>query len=113
MNSCAMVGGHNVGYDVDMTARQIFDVTRNQFLTMLGPTAYRLLDTLPLMRMFDGNSDVPSGASLEKAAKGLDIKIPNKAKLHTALFDAQVTAEVMHAFRKVLKDLNIKELLNG
>ncbi len=96
-----IMGGHNVRFDVDMIARGIYNITPQQFIANF---TYRFVDTLPIMRLFTGNENIPPGSTLTQAIKALNIDMSEfgKNKFHAALFDSICCFKIMHKFRKVL-----------
>lgn len=105
-HGAAIIGGHNVDFDVRMMAHQIYNIEPQQFEANF---TYRKLDTLPLMRLFSGHDNVQSGASLTQAVKLLNIDMSEfgKAKFHAALFDAVCSFKIMCKFRGVLADEDV------
>lgn len=104
-HGCTLLGGHNFIYDVRMLTANIFKCSIDEFNKMF---TYRWLDSLTVMRLFEGHNDVPAGASLEKTAKALGIKVADKAKLHSALVDIRLTATILYKFRTLFMGLNLK-----
>lgn len=109
-HGAAIIGGHNVEYDIDMMARQIFGIKPRELVSNL---TYRKLDTLPVIRLFTGHDNVGSGASLTQAAKLLNIDTSEfgKNKFHAALFDSIVCFKLMAKFRSVLTQPDVVERL--
>lgn len=105
-----ILGGHNVDYDVEMMACQIYKVTKKQFELNF---TYRKVDSLPVMRLFTGNDNVKGGASLSQAVKALNIDMSEfgKNKFHTALYDSICCFKILHKFRKVLSEPDVIERL--
>lgn len=104
----AILGGHNIEYDCRMVAYQIFNCEPNEFEANF---TYRKLDSLPLIRVFTGHDDVPSGATLTQTIKALNINMDEfgKNKFHAALFDSICCFKILHKFRTVLSQPDIVE----
>jgi len=109
-HGAAVIGGHNVEFDVRMMAHQIYGIEPSNFEANF---TYRKLDTLPMMRLFAGNDKVASGATLTQAVKLLNIDMSEfgKNKFHAALFDSICAFKLMHKFRKVLTQPDVIERL--
>lgn len=108
MNKCTLLAGHNVIFDIDFIASQIFNVTREQLFSMLG--TYRYLDSMPLMILLYGHNDIKSGSSLRKYIASLNIKMSDiKGDYHGALYDAIAAGRVLARFRKILLNISIKD----
>ena len=109
-HGAAILGGHNVTYDVNMMAYQIYGIKPQQFTANF---TYRFIDTLPMMRLFTGHDNVPSGATLTQAVKALNIDMSEfgKDKFHAALFDSICAFKIMAKFRKVLASPEVVERL--
>ncbi len=101
----SLIANHNISFDIDWLCEHIFHCDKTQFNKLF---THRYLDSLPVMRLFEGHNQVVAGASLEKSAQSLNIEIKNKAKLHGALFDAKLCGLILHKFRKLLMSLDIK-----
>lgn len=101
-----IMGGHNVAFDVRMMAHQIYGIEPQQFEANF---TYRLIDSMPMIRLFSGNDNIKSGASLSQTAKalGIDMSDLGKAKFHAALYDSIVCFRVLHKFRKVLSEPDV------
>jgi len=104
-HGCTLLGGHNFLYDVEMLTANIFNCSISEFKQAF---TYRWLDSLTVMRLFEGHNEVPAGASLEKTAKALGVKVADKSKLHSALVDIKLTAAILHKFRTLLMGLSLK-----
>jgi len=111
-HGAAIIGGHNFDYDVKMLSHQIFHIETQEFESNF---TYRKLDTLPVIRLFTGNDNVSSGASLTQAAKLLNIDMSEfgKNKFHAALFDSIVCFKIMCKFRKVLTMQDVVDRLTA
>lgn len=111
-NGAAIIGGHNVPYDVRMMAYGIYKIEPQEFEANF---TYRALDTLPVMRLFSGNDNVQAGASLGQAVKLLNIDMTDygKNKFHAALFDSICAFRIMCKFRKVLSQPDVVERLKA
>lgn len=109
-HGAAIIGGHNVEFDVRMLSHQIYKIEPQQFEANF---TYRKLDTLPMIRLFTGNDAVASGSTLTQAAKLLNIDTSEfgKNKFHAALFDSIVCFKIMCKFRKVLTMPDVIERL--
>jgi len=105
-----IMGGHNCPFDVRMMAYGIYGIEPQQFEANF---TYRFVDSLPIMRVFTGNDNVKSGASLSQAVKalGIDMSDVGKNKFHAALFDSICCFRVLHKFRKVLSAPDVVERL--
>ena len=105
-----ILGGHNSPFDVRMMAHQIYGIEPQQFEANF---TYRVIDSLPVIRLFTGNDNVKSGASLTQAAKAFNIDMSDigKNKFHAALFDSIVCFRILHKFRKVLCEPDVVERL--
>lgn len=105
-----IMGGHNCPFDVRMMAYGIYGIEPQQFESNF---TYRFVDSLPVMRLFTGNDNVKSGASLAQAVKalGIDMSDLGKNKFHAALFDSHCCFRVLHKFRKVLSAPDVIERL--
>jgi DNA polymerase III alpha subunit (gram-positive type) len=101
-----IMGGHNTQHDVRMMAYQIYGIEPQQFEANF---TYRFIDSLPVVRLFTGNDNVKSGASLTQAVKAFNIDMADvgKNKFHTALFDSIACFRVLHKFRKVLSEEDV------
>lgn len=101
-----IMGGHNVAFDVRMMAHQIYNIEPQQFEANF---TYRLIDSMPMIRLFAGNDSIKSGASLSQTVKalGIDMSDLGKAKYHAALFDSHCCFRVLHKFRKVLSEPDV------
>lgn len=98
-HGCSNLGGHNVQYDVRMTARQIFKCEPEEFERHF---TYRYLDSLPVARLI-ADKEFARGATLGSIQKALGIDMKDfKGGLHTALFDAVLSAKVMFKFRELM-----------
>ena len=111
-NGAAILGGHNIVYDINMMAYQIYGCAPQAFEANF---THRKLDTLPVIRLFTGHDDVQSGASLGQAIKLLKIDMTDfgKNKFHAALFDAICAFRLMVKFRKVLTQPDVIERLTS
>lgn len=100
-HGAAIIGGHNIDFDVRMLSHQIYKIDPHEFEANF---TYRKLDTLPMMRLFTGHDNVPSGATLAQSVKALNIDMSEfgKAKYHSALYDTVCAFKIMCKFRKVL-----------
>lgn len=105
-----ILGGHNIQYDVEMIAHQIYKIEPAQFRANF---TYRLVDSMPLIRLFAGNENIKSGASLSQTAKALNIDLSDigKNKFHAALFDSICCFRILHKFRRVLCEPDVIERL--
>lgn len=105
-----IMGGHNCPFDVRMMAHGIYGIEPQQFEANF---TYRFIDSLPVVRLFTGNDNVKSGASLTQAAKAFNIDMSDvgKNKFHAALFDSLVCFRVLHKFRKVLSQQDVIDRL--
>lgn len=105
-----IMGGHNCPFDVRMMAYQIYGIEPQQFEANF---TYRFIDSLPIMRVFTGNDNVKSGASLTQAVKALAIDMTDvgKNKFHAALFDSIACFRVLHKFRKVMSQQDVIDRL--
>lgn len=101
-----IIGGHNCAFDVRMMAHQIYGIEPQQFEANF---TYRLLDSLPVVRLFTGNDNVKSGATLTQAVKAFNIDMTEfgKNKFHAALFDSICCFKVLHKFRNVLSQPDV------
>ena len=101
-----ILGGHNWQYDVRMFAYGIYGIEPEQFEANF---TYRVIDSLPVMRLFTGNDNVKSGASLSQAVKALNIDMSylGKKKFHAALFDSHCCFQILCKFRKVLSQPDV------
>jgi len=111
-HGAAIIGGHNVEFDVRMMAHQIYGIEPQTFEANFS---YRKLDTLPMMRLFSGNEQVASGSTLKQAVKSLNIDMTEygKNKFHAALFDSICAFQLMCKFRKVLTQSDVVERLKA
>lgn len=102
-HGAAILGGHNVNFDVQMVSRGVFRITPLEFESNF---TYRKLDSLPVMRLYTGHDNVKSGASLTQAVKalGIDMADYGKNKYHAALFDSVACFRVLHRFRSVFSN---------
>lgn len=109
-HGAAILGGHNIDYDVKMISHQIYKVEPHEFEANF---TYRKLDTLPVIRLFTGHDNVQSGSSLSQAVKLLNIDMNDfgKNKFHAALFDSVCAFRLMSKFRKVLTQQDVVERL--
>lgn len=105
-----ILGGHNANYDVRMMSYQMFKIKPQQFEANF---TYRMLDSLPVMRLFTGNDNVKSGATLTQAVKALNIDMSEygKNKFHAALFDSICCFKILHKFRSILCQPDVIERL--
>jgi DNA polymerase III alpha subunit (gram-positive type) len=105
-----IMGGWNCPFDVRMMAHGIYKVEPQQFEANF---TYRFIDGLPVVRLFTGNDNVKSGASLTQASKAFKIDLSDlgKGKFHAALYDSIVCFRVLHKFRKVLSQADVIERL--
>lgn len=105
-----IMGGHNCQFDVRMMSYGIYGIEPQQFEANF---TYRFIDSLPVVRLFTGNDNVKSGASLTQAAKAFNIDMSDigKNKFHAALFDSIVCFRVLHKFRKVLSQQDVIDRL--
>jgi DNA polymerase III alpha subunit (gram-positive type) len=96
-----ILGGHNAAFDVRMMAHQVYKIEPQQFEANF---TYRIVDSMPIIRLFAGNENIKSGASLSATAKALNIDLSDlgKGKFHAALYDSIVCFRILHKFRKVL-----------
>jgi DNA polymerase III alpha subunit (gram-positive type) len=111
-HGAAIIGGHNITYDVNMLAYQIYHCKPQEFEANF---THRKLDTLPVIRLFTGHDNVQSGASLGQAIKLLNIDMTDfgKNKFHAALFDSICAFRLMCKFRKVLTQPDVIERLTS
>lgn len=111
-HGAAIIGGHNIEYDVRMMSYQIYGFEPQQFEANF---TYRKLDTLPMIRLFTGHDNVQSGASLTQAVKLLNIDMADygKNKFHAALFDSICSFRLMAKFRKILTQPDVIERLKA
>ena len=112
-HGAAILAGHNEPYDRRFISRQLFGISQLQFEANF---TYRALDSLPVVRLYTGHDNVPSGASLNQAVKALKIDMTDhgKNKYHAALFDAICTFRILHRFRTVFSNPEFGEaLVNG
>ena len=111
-HGAAILGGHNAPFDVRMMAHQIYGIEPQAFEANF---TYRLLDTLPVIRLATGHDNVQSGASLTQAIKlfNIDMTDHGKNKFHAALFDSICAFRLMVKFRKVLTQLDVVERLKA
>lgn len=109
-HGAAIIGGHNVEFDVRMMAHQLYKIEPQQFEANF---TYRKLDTLPMMRLFTGHDNVMSGATLTQAVKLMNIDMSEfgKNKFHAALFDTICAFKIMCKFRAVLTDSDVIDRL--
>ena len=107
-NGITILGGHNVGFDVEFLASSIFKISTEEFRANFS---YRFLDSLPIIKLFAGSEELDSGATLTKTTKALNIDMSDfgKNKFHTALFDAVCSFRILHKFRKVLTQPDVIE----
>lgn len=105
-----IMGGHNVSFDVRMMAHQIYGIEPQEFEANF---TYRFIDSMPLIRLFAGNDNIKSGASLSQTVKafGIDMSDFGKNKFHAALFDSIACFRILHKFRKVLSQEDVIERL--
>lgn len=101
-----IMGGHNFQFDIRMLAYGIYGIEPSQFEANF---TYRLVDSMPLIRLFSGNENIKSGASLSQTVKalGIDMSDLGKDKFHAALFDSHCCFRVLHKFRKVLSEPDV------
>ena len=106
-------GGHNFApFDVPVMSYQIFKFKDpREFYDNFG---YRVLDSLPLVRLTSGMDEVKSGRTVQQAVKalGIDMTDHGKNKYHAALFDAICTFRILHRYRQVFTNPLVVELLN-
>jgi len=96
-----IMGGWNCPFDVRMMAYRVYHIEPQQFESNF---TYRFIDGLPFTRLFTGNDNIKSGASLTQASKTFNIDLSDigKNKFHAALFDSIVCFRLLHKFRKIL-----------
>jgi DNA polymerase III epsilon subunit-like protein len=110
-HGAAIIGGHNVEYDVRMVSHQLFGFKPQDFERNF---TYRKLDSLPVMRLYTGHDQVKSGASLSQVIKALNIDMSDfKGKYHAALFDSVCCFRVLHRFRTVFSNPDFAKALNN
>jgi DNA polymerase III epsilon subunit-like protein len=100
-HGCSLLAGHNAPlFDVPFIAHQLFKITPRQLTDNL---TYRILDSMPIIRLFSGVEGMKQGASLSQTIKtiGIDMKDVSGG-YHAALFDSIATFRILHKFRKVL-----------
>lgn len=109
-NNCVLLGGHGVNFDVRFLCDQIYKISYDEFTNTF---TYRVLDTMPLIRLFAGVEDVKQGASLKQTVKALNIDMSDVkvGSYHAALYDAICTFRILCKFRRVLSDPTIVEKL--
>lgn len=107
-----IMGGHNWQYDVRMLAYGIYNIEPQQFEANF---TYRSVDSMPLIRLFSGNENIKSGASLSQTIKALNIDMSDlgKNKFHAALFDSICCFRILHKFRKVLTQQDVIDRLTA
>lgn len=105
-----IMGGHNYQYDVRMLAYGIYKIEPQQFEANF---TYRFVDSMPIIRLFTGNENIKSGATLQQTVKALNIDMSDvgKNKFHAALFDSMCCFRILHKFRKVLSAQDVIERL--
>jgi DNA polymerase III alpha subunit (gram-positive type) len=109
-NNCVLLGGHNVVFDENFVARQLFGISNSEFEQTF---TYSKLDTLPVIRFFAGVEKMKQGATLKQTTKalGIDMSDIKSGGYHAALFDVIATFRIMCKFRKVLSDQAVVEML--
>jgi DNA polymerase III alpha subunit (gram-positive type) len=109
-HNCSHIGGHNVPYDVEMMAYQVYDITPAEFRANFN---YRMIDSSPMLRLLSGMDDVRTGQTLEQAVKAFKIDMSDygKKNYHAALFDSICTFRVLCRFREVLGNPEIAKRL--
>lgn len=112
-SGAAQIGGHNVEYDVRMTAANIFQCTPAEFEANF---TYRKLDSLPVVSLMQGVGNWKSGRTLTQAVKAMSIDTapfkdqfkdsyrytPRTKGFHTALFDSWCCFMLLYKFRQVI-----------
>ena len=97
---------HNSHFDIGFIMRGLFKQDPENFASHF---TYRIMDSLPLMRILDGHNDIPSGASLTKACAALNIDMSDiKGKFHGALFDSIACFRFLAKFRQLIKNIPLK-----
>lgn len=105
-------GGHNFPFDVEVMSFHIFGFQETEeFRANFG---YRMLDSLPVVRLTSGMDEVKSGRTVEQAVKalGIDMSDYGKKNYHAALFDSVCTFRILHRYRQVFTNPEVVTLLN-
>jgi len=106
-------GGHNFApFDVPVLSYQIFKFKDpREFYDNFG---YRVLDSLPIVRLTSGMDDVKSGRTVQQSVKalGIDMSDYGKNKYHAALFDAICTFRILHRYRQLFTNPDVVRILN-
>jgi DNA polymerase III subunit epsilon len=99
-NTCSLLGGHNVHFDIRYLAHWIFKTEPQNIDKVL---THRYLDTYPCIQLMLGGEKSPPGTSLKQSVKffGIDMK-DMRGGYHQALYDVIATARLLHKFRKLL-----------
>lgn len=107
-----IIGGHNEAYDRRMMAFQIFKCTLPEFEANF---TYRSIDSSSISRLWTGNNDAPSGATLKQVAKAMKIDLSDIGKdgYHGALYDTIVCFRILCKIRTVLIDPQVAEKLKS
>lgn len=110
-HGAAIIGGHNIEYDVRMMAHQIYSCSVQEFEANF---TYRKLDSLPIVRIFTSEA-IKAGATLTQATKWFNIDTSEfgKDKFHAALFDSICAFKLMHKFRTVMTTPEVAERLKA
>lgn len=123
-NGCSMLGGHNVNFDIQITARDLFGITGQEFTANF---TYRTIDTCGLIRMLGDIQGFASGAGLKNAVKAMGINVSDFQKrfkdsymyknngtgYHTALFDSWCSFLIATKFRAVCSRPDVIKALKG
>lgn len=101
------VAGQNVAFDLGFIKTAL---KNNGIEGWDRAVSYRTIDTSDISRFLVDSGvlhiplDAPRGGGLQRVALGLGIEVRDR-KLHTALEDVKLTAEVYFAMKKRLEDL--------
>lgn len=102
--------GHNVHFDLAFIKKLLRDYNIEEWDKVVS---YRIIDTNTIGRFLVDTGvihvpeNVPRGTGLENLALNLGIEVRGR-KLHTALEDVKLTAEVYYAMQKL-----VEEIANG
>jgi DNA polymerase III alpha subunit (gram-positive type) len=100
-NNCVLLAGHNAPvFDVPFVSYGLFGIPPKDLLANL---TYRILDSMPIIRIFAGTEGMKQGATLKQTTKSLNIDMSDiTGGYHAALYDSIATFRILYKFRTVL-----------
>jgi len=105
---CQHVGGHNVHFDIAFSSKHIFGFeTESQEFN--ANFTYRHMDSLPVVQLFGGLSNVGAGKTLTQVVKMLKIDMSDHSgsKFHAALYDSICCFRALVKIRDLFRQVKI------